>query len=137
MKGEPLPLPILRRNRFHSEGERFYRGDRMTPGAAVQQAKRELEAAERRLVDVRFLRDRLTRALPEASSEFRPTLEDALARLVAVTPRLEREFDQSFDCLRALAFLHGLNPERTVTRSVDWHRGPRKYREKKWKASVR
>ena len=52
---------------------------------AVTQAKRQLEATERKLSDVRFLRERLARIIdgPEASSAMRPSLESALSKLTA------------------------------------------------------
>jgi len=77
----------------------------------IAQAKRLLETAERRLVDARTMRERLTRVIPGASDEFRPTLVRALSTLTAVTPRLEREFDQAFDALNALSFVADLDWE--------------------------
>lgn len=95
----------------------------MTSREAVTKAKKQLDAAERKLVDVRFLCSRITRALPEASDKFRPTLEDTLSRLTAATPRLESEFDQAYDVLRSLSFVARLDAR---ARELDSDRFSRK-----------
>lgn len=97
----------------------------------IQAAKRMLETAERRLVDARTMHERLTRVIPEATQDFRPSLERALTSLTAVTPRLEADFNQAHDVLRTLAFVSGLDVSRISTRSGDGSpHGLRHYRRK-------
>jgi hypothetical protein len=98
----------------------------MTPREELSRAKRTLETAERKLTDARFLRERLQRVLLSASDDMRPSLENALSNLTAAQPRLEAEFDACFDCLRAIAFVAGLDPDRMQIRSLDAPKGPRK-----------
>lgn len=98
----------------------------MNRRADLAAAKKMLETAERKLVDVRVLRERLTLQLPNSSDEFRPALKHALDGLRAVTPRLEADFNSAHDALRALAFIQGIDADRITTRSLDSPpRGPR------------
>jgi hypothetical protein len=107
----------------------------MTPRAELA-AKKMLESAERRLVDVRVLRERLTHQL-DSSGTFRPTLEHALEGLIAVTPGLERDFNSAYDVLRSVCFVQGLDPSRLQTRAWGSPRGPRRYRDKSPRSRAR
>ena len=88
----------------------------------IAQAKRQLESVERRLSDVRFLRERLARTLnsPEAAAML-PSLQSALNKLAAAQPSLEAQYDHCFDCLRALSLAASLAPS-PQRRSLDSRR---------------
>lgn len=110
----------------------------MNSREAVTHAKKALETTERRLTDARVMRERLERVLSGTVSDaLRPSLEDALAKLSAAAPALEREFSECHDILRSLCFVAGLDPKRIHFRSLDGPRGPKKYRDKRRKTSVR
>lgn len=103
----------------------------MTSHRAISNAKHALEKAERKLIDARNMREKLTLQLPKAPVELQPVLRHALDGLIAATPRLEEQFGSAHDVLRALTFVRGLDGERISIRSAGTSHAARRYVDKR------